>query len=70
MATRDTFKALTPTRFADGDVKIYITKICAGTWQCVVEQNGNFSQTGAQTKTKMECFSVLPEVAKQWGFDV
>lgn len=68
MTTRDTFNALTPTRFADGDVKIYITKICPGVWQCVVEQDGSYAQTGEQTKTKMECYSVLPSVAKQWGF--
>jgi hypothetical protein len=61
---------LTDTRFQNSDVRIYIGKIGAGLWQCVVEQDGNMAQTGEQSKTKMEAFSILPQVAKSWGFEV
>ena len=59
---------LTQTRFSDDSVKIYIGKIAHNMWGCCVEQDGNIAQTGPMCKTKLECFSVLPEVAKNWGF--
>ncbi len=67
------FKAmvkLTPTRFKEENCALYIGKIAPSVWQVCVETDGTMAQTGAQSKTKMEAFSVLPEVARQWGFEV
>ena len=62
---------LTPTRFIDAptDCKLHIGHIAPGVWQTVVEQDGQMAQTGPQSKTKMEAFLVLPEVAKMWGIE-
>jgi len=61
---------LTETRFNENGVKIYIGQIAPRLYQCVVEQDGEMAQTGEQTKSKMEAYSVLPRVAAQWGFTV
>ena len=62
----------TPTRFYDAetDCRLWVGKIAPGLWQTVVEQDGIMAATGAQSKTKIEAFSVLPEVARSWGFDI
>lgn len=60
------YAPVTPTRFANDDVKIYISK--QGVWRFIVEQDGIASTVGEQFKTKFEAFVALPEYAKQWGF--
>lgn len=60
---------VTPTRFSAGGVSLYIGQIGPRIYQTVVEQDGQMNQTGAQTKSKMEAYSVLPSVARNWGFD-
>lgn len=60
----------TPTRFSADGVTLYIGKIAPAHWQCVVEQDGDMRQTGAFSKTKLEAFSILPDVARSWGFEV
>ena len=62
---------VTPTRFEDkeSDCRLFIGHIAPGVWQCVVEQYGEMAQTGPHCKTKMETYSVLPDVAKQWGLN-
>jgi len=62
---------VTPTRYADAETgcNLYIGHIGHGHWQVVAEQDGQMNQTGPIAKTKMEAFSILPSVAKVWGFD-
>ena len=58
---------VTPTRFNDGDVALHITKT-GDVWRVLVNQDGVCSATGEHAKTKMECYSILPQVARNWGF--
>lgn len=61
---------VTPTRFNDGDVSLYVTKT-GDVWRVLVDQDGRCAPSGEHAKTKFECFTcVLPEVAKQWGVKV
>lgn len=61
---------VTATRFNDGDVALYITKT-GDVWRVLADQDGQCAATGAQAKSKFECFaSVLPQVAENWGFTV
>ena len=60
---------LTETRYHDvaTNCRLYIGKIAANHWQCVVIQDGDESATGPICKTKMECFAEAGNVANSWG---
>ena len=59
---------VTPTRFNDGGVALYVTKT-GPVWRVIVDQDGVCAATGEHAATKFEAFTcVLPEVARRWGF--
>ena len=61
---------VTPTRFNNDGVALYITKT-GDVWRVLVDQDGVCAASGDHAKSKFEAFTcVLPVVAKNWGFAV
>ena len=62
------FAPVTPTRFNDGNVALYLHKSAPNCWRVLVDQDGRCEPSGEHAATKAECYSILPQVARNWGF--
>jgi hypothetical protein len=59
---------VTPTRYNDGGVALYIHKT-GPVWRVLVDHDGDCCASGDHAATKEEAFlCVLPNVARNWGF--
>lgn len=71
-AFRRVIASMTPTRYycEETNCRMYVVKCDTYLWRIAVAQDGEWSVTGPKCRTKAEAFSVLPDVAKNWGLEM